>query len=391
MTIEIKDNFQELVKGLEKATLEGNQAVIEKCNDMLNKQEEKNQKLVLELAQTKKAQEETNDYLKSLEAKMQRFNSNSSEYKETSVEMKSYISYLSAGKDGADFQVKTLRTADNTDGGYFIPTEVDREIIKKITEISAIDQLARVKTMTSKSLRQRVRTSIPSSGMVGEAQTGVSSNSKYGATQLEAKTAYVDVACTIEELNDADINFVNEINTDVAEEFARIRGAGFVNGNNSPNQVQGLYSPDAGISSIVSGNATAITFDSLIKLTGELKTGYNPIYAFNRKTLAQIRLLKDGSGAYIWQGGNLGAGIPNQINGFSYAIVPDMPDIAGGSYPVIFGDFAKGYTVGNRQGISILRDELTRKKERIIEFSFYQRYAGVVNLPEAFVKLQIAS
>ena len=50
MTIEIKDNFQELVKGLEKATLEGNQAVIEKCNDMLNKQEEKNQKLVLELA-----------------------------------------------------------------------------------------------------------------------------------------------------------------------------------------------------------------------------------------------------------------------------------------------------------------------------------------------------
>lgn len=391
MTISVETNFQEVLKGLEKATLENNQAIIEKCNSILEKQEEKNQKLVLELAQTKKAQEEINENFKSLELSIQRFSANSNEYKEASAEMKSYVSYLNAGERGSDFQVKTLRTSDNTDGGYLVPTEVDREIIKKITEVSAIDQLARVKTMTSKAIEQRVRTSIPSSGMVGELETGSTSTSKYGLNKLVAKAAYVNVDISWDELNDADVNLVNEINTDVAEEFARIRGAQFVNGNNSPKQVQGLYSNDAGITSINSGNASAITFDSLIQLTGELKTGYNPVYAFNRKTLAAIRQLKDGSNAYIWQAGNLGAGIPNQINGFNYAIVPDMPDIAVNAFPVIFGDFAKGYTIGNRQGISVIRDEVTRKKDRAVEFSYFIRFAGVVNLPEAFIKLKVSA
>jgi len=391
MTIEVKDNFQEVIKGLEKATLEGNQAVIEKCNSLLDKQEEKNQKLVLEIAETKKAQEEANDYIKGLEAKMQRFNANTNEYKETSQEVKSYISFLNAGEKGKEFQLKTLRTSDNTDGGYFIPTELDKEIIKKITEISPIDQLARVKTMRSKSLEQRVRSTLLSSGMIGEEEEGSNSNSKYGNIKLIAKKAHATVAITVEELADADIDLTNEINQDIAEEFARIRGSQFVNGDNSARQIQGLYSADAGIASINSGSVTAITFDSLIELTGQLKTGYNPVYAFNRKTLAKIRQLKDGANQYIWQSGNLGAGLPNQINGFNYAIVPDMPDIASDAFPVIFGDFARGYTVGNRQGVSVIRDEVTRKKQGEVEFTFFIRFAGVVSLPEAFLKLKIAS
>lgn len=391
MEIEVKDNFQEIIKGLEKATIEGNQSVIAKCNAMLDAQELKNQDLVLKLAETKKAQEETSDYIKGLEAKMQRFNANTNEYKETSQEIKSFISFLNAGEKGREFQLKTLRTSDNTDGGYFIPTELDREIIKKITEISPIDQIARVKTMRSKSLEQRVRSSLVTSGMVGEQEAGSNSNSKYGDIKLVAKKAHATIAITTEELADADIDLTNEINQDIAEEFARIRGSQFVNGDNSARQVQGLYSSDAGIASINSGSASAITFDSLIEMTGQLKTGYNPVYAFNRKTLAKIRQLKDGANQYIWQAGNLGAGLPNQINGFNYVIVPDMPDIAANSFPVIFGDFARGYTVGNRQGITVIRDETTRKKEGEVEFTFFIRFAGVVSLPEAFLKLKIST
>jgi HK97 family phage major capsid protein len=68
-----------------------------------------------------------------------------------------------------------------------------------------------------------------------------------------------------------------------------------------------------------------------------------------------------------------------------------MPDIASDAFPVIFGDFARGYTVGNRQGVSVIRDEVTRKKQGEVEFTFFIRFAGVVSLPEAFLKLKIAS
>jgi len=41
--------------------------------------------------------------------------------------------------------------------------------------------------------------------------------------------------------------------------------------------------------------------------------------------------------------------------------------------------------------MTIIRDEYSRKREGIVEFTFYKRFAGLVTLPEAFKKLKIAA
>ena len=182
---------------------------------------------------------------------------------------------------------------------------------------------------------------------------------------------------------------ISEINSDVMEAFQQLEGTAFVNGS-------GVKSPEgfmtnADITSINSGVADKLTFDSLISVTGQLKKGYNPIYGFNRRTLATIRTMKDGSGSYIWQAGNLAAGVPNSLAGTSYGIFEDMPDIGAGLSPVIYSDFYKGYLIGDRAGMSVVRDDVTLKKQGKVEFTFMKRLDAQVVLPEAFKKIKISA
>ena len=102
-----------------------------------------------------------------------------------------------------------------------------------------------------------------------------------------------------------------------------------------------------------------------------MKSGYNPMYFFNRRTLAYLRLLKDtANGRYLWNiDGNAAPGAMPVINGYRYSsefIDMDDPDVDDG-FPILFADFNQFYEVTDRTDIVIVRDEVTRKTERIIE------------------------
>ena len=364
------------------------QAVIKKCNDFLDAQETKNQDLTTKLSEERKSREDLQEKMVSLEADLKRGSLGSDEKDSIEAEMKSYENFIMKGESISQEELKYLRTNVNVDGGFLVPTEQSTEIIKKITEISDVRSLAKVRTLNAKTLKLSTRSALLTGGWAGEGETGLTSNSQYGRLELTGKRLTVSSAITVEELQDANVNMVNEINSDVRESFAQLKGASFVNGNGVA-QPEGFMT-NADITSINSGDGSLLTFDSLIKVTGQIKTGYNPMYAFNRLTLADIRTMKDGSGAYIWQSGNLAAGVPNAIAGTSYAVLNDMPNIGAGLFPVIYGDFMRGYLIGERAGMTVIRDELSLKKEGKVEFTFMERLDAMVVQPEAFKKIQIA-
>jgi HK97 family phage major capsid protein len=383
---ELRDTHEKGAEKLDALDL----AKIEKCNKFLDLQEEKNQEIAKKLQEEKSAREEMEAKYDALEAQIKAPNLSGDSKAQVNEELKAFDSMLRKGDksmEAAEF--KLLRTDNDADGGYLVPDPLEGEIIKKITEISPIESVARVVTMGSKTSSTPARTALVSVGMVGEAQQDASSNSTYGKEMLVAKKGQVTVETTVEELQDASYNVFNEISTDVAESMAQLRGSQFVNGSAAGNNCEGIM-VNADVATINSGSASTFGFDNLITLTGELKTGYDAIYGMNRKTIAFTRALKDGAGAYIWRAGNLGAGIPNSINGVSYIEIPDLADIGADTFPVIYGDFRRGYKIGNRIGMTMIRDEFTRKREGIIELTFYQRFAGKVVLPEAFIKLKCA-
>jgi HK97 family phage major capsid protein len=91
----------------------------------------------------------------------------------------------------------------------------------------------------------------------------------------------------------------------------------------------------------------AITWDECLDLEHSVDPAYRVgpkvRYMFNDSTLLALRKLKDGDGNYLWQMGNVQAGIPPTFNGRPYSINQAMASLGTGNKVMLFGDFSKYY------------------------------------------------
>lgn len=358
--------------------------------ELLEKQEAENQKLVAGMKDAEQKAIEMKERVEALEVSLARKAKygNEADYK-AHDEYRALNLYASKGYEALDMEQKALlRTDNDTAGGYLTSTEMDNEIIKKITEISAVRQVARVRTISKKTLEMPKRNGILNATYEGETEEASDSTSNYGSETITTHALTVNVPFTWDMLLSSDFDIESEIAQDVAEAFAQKEGNKFLlgDGNNQPEGI--IVNADLVADARVTENSGAIVGDDLIQMTGDLKVGYNPIFGFNRQTLAKLRTLKGGDGQYLWQL-RLEGGAPNLLAGEPYAVMQDMPAIATGAIPVVYGDFMRGYTIVDRTGLSVVRDDVTRKKARIIELCFHRYNTGQVILPEAFKLLKV--
>lgn len=364
-------------------------AKIELIEKTLEKQEESNQTLLTEKKAAEKREEEVKERMDVLELELaNRGKADGKNYKD-SPEYKALKLWTQKGMDMLGQEEKAiLRTDSDVQGGFLVMTEMDSAITKKITEVSNIRSIARVRTIGSKSLAVPVRDTIPAAAYEGEAEQGGEDTSTYQNETLTAFRQTVTIPITQDMLMDSAFSMESEIMDDGGLAFALGEGTGFVAGT-------GVKQPEGfTVNSVVvaaareSAVSATIGFDDMMLLTGDLKTGYNPVYVLNRRTLAFLRTLKGGDGHPIWQPGINGV-VMNTINGFPYLIANDMPDIASATIPVAFGDFNRGYTIIDRTGLSVIRDEVTQKKLGIVEFTLQRWNTGQVTLPEAIKLLKV--
>lgn len=95
-------------------------------------------------------------------------------------------------------------------------------------------------------------------------------------------------------------------------------------------------------------SATAITADEVIDLLHSVDPAYrsSPKAAFmcNDATVAALRKLKDSSGQYIWQMGDITKGVPATLLGQKVYVNQAMASIATAQKVMLFGDLGKYYT-----------------------------------------------
>ena len=383
------------------------QEKMDKLNGKLDDQEKKSSELTT-VIETKKAQEtELNERIDGLEKKMSRLRLNKSGTVEQSEQLARELKFLNAyARNGAGFDENQtlsikgiemsdlerkdyLRSDSNADGGFLMEHFFDNSILKPQTEISPVRQLATSRRIDALSMTSYTRDSLLSFSENGEGVTDWQpSNSTYGDYKIPVHSMQSKVEITTRALNGSRFSMEAEINSDFNEAMAELQGRRFVKGD-GVNRPKGFMS-DTRVGRLNSGVANAFDFNNLITLTGELKSGYNPIYGMNRRTLAFIRTLKDDAGNYIWREGNLGAGIPNQINGHNYTSeLIDMDDIGAGNEPVIFADFRRLYTIVDSFQVNLLRNPY--KKDGYVIFTIESFYGGGVVQPEAGLVLKCAT
>lgn len=365
-------------------------AKVEKIQLALDGFEDANQKASLAANQKTKEADELKERFDALEVELAHVNKGKKNvnYKEA-PEYKALVSYCQHGDEISPEEKALLRSDSDVAGGYLVnDPEFDNMITKKITEVSNIRQVARVRTVGKKSFEMPVRNTIPTATYEGEDEEGEDSTSTYNTETLFAYRQTFTTPITMDLLMDSNFNMESEIMGDAGEAFAVGEGTGFVLGTGHKQPEGFLVNPTVLAAAKDTAGSGTISADDMILLTGDLKTGYNPWYALNRRVLAFLRTLKSTDGVFLWQPGMNGP-VANTINGFPYLIANDMPDIAIGNKPVAFADFQRGYTIIDRTGISVVRDELTLKKKASIEFTFHRWNTGKVVLPEAFQLLNV--
>ncbi len=405
----------ELRKEVEKKVF--SQDKVERIQTVLDGYEEKNQKLVLVEEQaknhdkaiielkaarddyekagkeTEKVQIELKQQVTDLEAEVARgIERKVSDDPEAYKEKPEYKAMNLLCKEGeralTPEQKVLLRTDSAVDGGFLVPSELDNVIMKKIVEIDPIRSIARVRTIAGKSLEMAIRTSIPTATYEGEAEEGGDSASTYESVTVTPYRQTHTVPITKDMLMDAAFDMDSEIADDSGEAFASGEGAGFVLG--SGHKVPEGFMANAVILAAFRqgiGTSGEVSADDIILLSGDLKVGYNPVYVMNRRTLASIRTRKSTTGSFLWMPG-LNGPVANTINGYNYVLANTMAEETANLFAVAFGDFRRGYTIVDRTGLSVIRDELTLKKKAIVEFTMNRWNTGIVTLTEAIKVLK---
>lgn len=293
-------------------------------------------------------------------------------------------------------ELKAMSSLNDADGGYLVPKVTSDRISSIIYETSGVRDLAYVEMISSKSLEMMVDNDEADAGWVGETQTRSTTDTpQIGMLEIPVREVYAEPKVTQTLLDDSVWDVEAWLARKVAAKFARYENEAFVSGN-SVLRPKGFLTYTAGTSAtaqqieqIAGGDATAITEDLPIKLEGALKADYRngAQYVMNRTTENKVRLLKDGMGNYMWQP-SYQLGQPRTLNGYAYKLFNDMPAVEAGALALAFGNFKEAYTIVDRMGIRVLRDNLTAKG--YIKFYTTKRVGGAVTNFEAIKLGKIA-
>lgn len=280
--------------------------------------------------------------------------------------------------------------ATDATAGFLAPTSFGSEVIKKLREFSPIRQYAKVVSISARDVRYPRRIGSTAATWVDEVANRTESGPSYEQVVLTPYELATFVEVSRQLLEDNAYNLEGELASDLGESFAIAEGSAFVTGNGT-GKPKGILAA-SGLTEVVSGAATILqSGDALINMFSAIPTMHaqNGAWMMNRNTLATIRKLKDGQGNYLWQPG-LREGTPSTLFGRPVIEAVDMPDIAAGAYPIVFGDWS-GYRIVDRVDMSILSDPYTRAKNGINVFHARKRVGGDVTNPDRFVKLKIAA
>ena len=282
-----------------------------------------------------------------------------------------------------------LSTTPDEDGGFLVPLEFEREIVKALDEENVIRRLAKVVT-THHERKLPVALGHSVAQWTTENSAYTESNPTFGQKQIDAYKLTDLCRVSVELLKDSTFDIEAYLRQEFARAFGIAEEEAFCIGNGTT-QPTGIFTANGGTVGVTAASVTAITVDEIISLVHALKAPYrkNAKFLMNDATVALLRKLKDQNGQYLWQP-SVQAGTPDRLLGYEIYTSPYVPVAEAGALTIAFGDF-KNYWIGDRAGRTVQRLNELYATNGQIGYVATERVDGKVILPEAIQLLQMKS
>jgi HK97 family phage major capsid protein len=274
----------------------------------------------------------------------------------------------------------------DANGGYLVPEEFERQIVTALDEFNVMRTLCKVIT-TANERKIPVAGTHSAAAWTAENAPFTESNPTFDQKTIDAYKLTDLIKVSIELLEDSAF----DLETYIAQEFARAFGIAeeeaFCTGDGA-GKPTGLFTANGGTVGVTTAGAT-ISADDVISLVYALKSPYrrNARFLMNDSTVALLRKLKDGNGAYLWQP-SVQAGQPDKLLGYDLFTSPYAPTVAAGAFAIAFGDF-NNYWIADRTGRTVQRLNELYSTNGQVGFVATERVDGKIILPEGIQLMQV--
>ena len=291
--------------------------------------------------------------------------------------------------EGLDPVVKNaLQVGTDTEGGYLVPDEFERNLVEALEEENIFRRLANVITTSSGDRKIPVVASKGTASWIDEEGAIPESDDSFGQVSIGAYKLGTLIKVSEELLNDSVFNLESYISREFARRIGNKEEESFFGGDGSGKPTGILAATGGAQLGVTTAGATAITLDEVLDLFYSLKAPYRnkAVFVMNDSTVKAIRKLKDSQGQYLWQP-SIQAGTPDTILNRPLYTSAYVPAIAAAAKTVAFGDFSY-YWVADRQGRVFKRLNELYAATGQVGFIATQRVDGKLILPEAVKVLQ---
>ena len=315
---------------------------------------------------------------------------------------KAFGQFMRKGREDGlvELEQKALNITTDADGGYAVPTEMERTVLTLMKDESPMRSECTVRQIGSSIYKRPVSLGGAGSGWVDEDDARPETTTPQLAMITPSMgELYANPGATQQMLDDSFFDAEAWLAEEIATKFSEDEAAGFLSGT-GVKQPAGILNATAvttgdatrtfgQLQYVGTAGATAILPDELITLLYTLRKKYRTgaKWMMNSATLAVVRKFKDADNQYLWAPG-MQSGQPSTLLGYGVAENEDMPDIATGDTAVMFGNFKRGYLIVDRMGTRTLRDPYTNKP--YVHFYTTKRVGGCLLDSNAIKLLQQA-
>jgi HK97 family phage major capsid protein len=276
-------------------------------------------------------------------------------------------------------------------GGYAVPIIVDDQIVPLAPQEMAIRNLASV-IPTSSDIKIPTKTAFGTAAAKAETSAFAGTAPTLGQFVLSAFMAGVQNDCSWELLQDVPV-FQQFMITDMVTAQQEFEENWYCNGSGT-GQPQGLIgNVGTGVTEEADSNGNLVSIAGTLDLIGKLNALYhrNASFLMQRATSIIIRKAQVGANLFepVWTRDADGT---DRLHGYPVQFSNAMPAAAHGATPVLFGDFKRGYVIGDRGGSGINVKVLDQPKaaDGLLTLLTYRRTDGRVRLAEAIQSYNVA-
>jgi len=314
--------------------------------------------------------------------------------------------FIRKGDDAglADLEKKAFMRGSDVDGGYLIHNEMESNIDRVASTVSAMRSLADVRTIGKAGIEFRVKTSGTAARWVGEGEAGgETTNAKYAKIEIAAEELEIEPWAYNSAMEDADFDIEADIMDEAGIGFGEAEGAGAITGT-GVKQMRGIlgYTNIADASYTwgkvgfkVSGASGAFASsnpgDNVISFIHSLKSQYRTgaSLLMADTTLSLLRQIKDGSGHFYLFQPDVTGNFAGFVLGAPVNIDDNMPVVAANSYSIAYANFKRAYRIVDRKGVTLIRDNLTTKGTT--KFNLRKRVGGGIKNFEAIKLMKFST